>query len=517
MSSYNRLLLLLPWCIVLLIAGCGQSPAEMATKGAATEYYFYDGPTSIEERIVLADVIARVRLISVDGAVVAEPGDFYYGALEFRFRVLEYIKGGGGSEVVAVALAIYEGSGTEAEVRATLSGLVAARDTRWDDSEAIVFLEDYYDQDGRTTYRLGLNTMFDEDAYTVASRRDKRWLPEAPTTTSSMSRSTDTAEKRFLLDAPSNVGAQGSLSRSVSPPAQAATAPTMTLSAFKAKVAELQAEVAAGDGSEEYRDCVYSKYYWPRRLRWRAENVGRKVLRHDYDLGSGLPSGSLIYEASVVGLPPDRVGRYWLEGENADLFTVETVGTPVPYTRVPYPSATPENRIRSYVHISTIRPLPASEYKFYSNAIWGGALICGRGQTEYERNLYGRNVHVTTPHGTVHEAFFDPVAIGAAVGADGANGVLKPAAFTVGGASATITSLKWESGTVTMELDPSASLAGHAIDFIALDGSVSTTLSFDEATQGGGGSLTWRVPNRPWSAGDLLMLRVHSVQSRRPQ
>ena len=95
--------------------------------------------------------------------------------------------------------------------------------------------------------------------------------------------------------------------------------------------------------------------------------------------------------------------------------------------------------------------------------------------------------------------------------------MLKPAAFTVGGASATITSLKWESGAVTMELNPSASLAGHAIDFIALDGSVSTTLSFDEATQGGGGSLTWRVPNRPWSAGDLLMLRVHSVQSPGPQ
>ena len=226
--------------------------------------------------------------------------------------------------------------------------MAAARDTRWDDREAIVLLQDYYDQHGRTTYHLGDNSEFGEDAFTVASRRDKRWLPEAPTTTSSMSRSTDTAEKRFLLDAPSNVGHRGPLPG----PWRLRTdrdAPTMTLSAFKAKVAELQAEVAAGDGSEEYRDCVYSKYYWPRRLRWRAENVGRKVLRHDYDLGSGLPSGSLIYEASVVGLPPDRVGRYWLEGENADLFTVETVGTPVPYTRVPYPSATPENRIRSYV------------------------------------------------------------------------------------------------------------------------------------------------------------------------
>ena len=108
----------------------------------------------------------------------------------------------------------------------------------------------------------------------------------------------------------------------------------------------------------------------------------------------------------------------------------------------------------------------------------------------------------------MHEAFFDPVAIGAGVGADGTNGVLKPAAFTVGGASATITSLKWEAGAVTMELNPSASLAGHAIDFIALDGSVTSTLSFDDATQGGGGALTWSVANQPWNAGDKLMLRV---------
>ena len=400
---------------------------------------------------------------------------------------------------------------SRAVAKAAVPGMAAARDTRWDEREAIVFLEDYYDQDGRTTYRLGLNTMFDEDAYTVASRRDKRWLPEAPTTTLSMSRSTDTAEKRFLLDAPSNAGTQESSSRSVAPRAQTATAPTITLSAFKAKVAELEAEVAAGDGSEEYRDCVYSKYSWATRLRWRAENVGRKVFRYDHDLGSGLPSGSLIYEDSVVGLPPDRVGRYWLEAEDADLFTVETVGTPVPYT-----SAAQKDRIRSYVRISTIRPLPASEYRFYGNAIWGGALICNTEITEYERNLYGSNVHVTAPHGTLHEAFFDPVAIGNAVGADGTSGVLKPAAFTVGGASATITGLEWEAGVVTMELNPSASMAGHAIDFIALDGSVSLTLSFDDATQSGG-TLTWSVAAQPWNAGDLLMLRVHSVQSPGPQ
>ena len=96
------------------------------------------------------------------------------------------------------------------------------------------------------------------------------------------------------------------------------------------------------------------------------------------------------------------------------------------------------------------------------------------------------------PPGTLHEAFFDPVDIGTAVGADSSDGVLKPAAFTVGGANTTISSLKWEAGTATMALSPSASLSGYAIDFIALDGSVSLTLSFDDATQSGG-TLTWSV------------------------
>ena len=151
------------------------------------------------------------------------------------------------------------------------------------------------------------------------------------------------------------------------------------------------------------------------------------------------------------------------------------------------------------------RPLPAGEYHVNDHMQHHDDFPCN-----FVPDTYSKwTVTVTAPAGTVHEAFFDPVAIGAAVGADSSNGVLKPAAFTVGGASATITSLKWESGVVRM-LNPSASLAGHAIDFIALDGSVSLTLSFDNATQSGG-ALTWSVADQPWQAGDLLMLRIRAA------
>ena len=501
MFNWNRLLLLTPWCIALVLAGCGQSPAETGTTRTTAEsdtYDSYHGLVSIEEQILWDDVVARVRLISVDGAVVVEPGGTYRGALEFRFRVLEYIKGSGSAEVVAVT--IDEGRyDTASAARAAVPGMVAARDTRWDEREAIVFLGDYHAQNGRTTYLFGGHTVYGEDGYTVASRHLKTWLPEAATTTVTGARSTDVAEKRFLLDAPSDAGAQGSSSRSVSPPE-----PTITLGAFKAKVAELEAEVGAGDGSEEYWNCVFWKYNNQRGLKWDAANGLLPHRTTAYDLGSGLPAGSFVYEAYNAGIP-GRPGTYWLEGSGKDLFTVETTTDPIR-------SAGPlGDRTTTGLRISTARPLPAGDYTFVSEGRWGG-WICRTQFTELERRLnrHTRTVNVTSPAGTVHEAFFDPVTIGSAVGADATNGVLYPAAFTVGGASATITSLKWESGAVTMELNPSASLAGHAIDFIALDGSVSLTLSFDDATQSGG-TLTWSVAAQPWSAGDLLMLRIRSA------
>ena len=66
----------------------------------------YHGPMSLEERIVLAEVIARVKLRSVAQTVeprLADDGrEQYVGALEFTFDVLEYLKGSGGSQLVGI-------------------------------------------------------------------------------------------------------------------------------------------------------------------------------------------------------------------------------------------------------------------------------------------------------------------------------------------------------------------------------------------------------------------------------
>ena len=88
--------------------------------------------------------------------------------------------------------------------------------------------------------------------------------------------------------------------------------------------------------------------------------------------------------------------------------------------------------------------------------------------------------------------------------------VLKPASYTSGGATTTISAIEWGSRRVTM--DASSSLpADHHVDFIALDASVSLRLDVDDATtsvEGGVTKLAWGVCKQPWPADDRLMLRI---------
>ena len=128
---------------------------------------------------------------------------------------------------------------------------------------------------------------------------------------------------------------------------------------------------------------------------------------------------------------------------------------------------------------------------------------------------YEWTVTVNAPEGTLHEAFFDPVTDGTAVAADSTNGVLSPATFTdANGASATIERIAWEpgtggSGTVKVKLSPHDSMAGHTVNFIAMDGSVSLSLEVAGATvDATTGTLSWTVTSQPWQSGDKLMLRV---------
>ena len=388
----------------------------------------YTGQSSLEERIAGSDVVARVKLVSVAQVVEKLSGyepmeptrTSYVNALEFKFEVLEYLKGSGGSELTAVALdwdATYE---TEQAAAAGEVDFLGWRDTRWDEREAIVFLGDdnplMPSSKQTDRYSLGYLRAGDEDRYTIASRHDRPWLPAASAGDSIGAlgwavSALGIGEQRFLLEEPS--GGAWASDRS-----QTQTQ-TITLSELKTRIAELAQEVAKGDGSEEYRECIHLKYRWEREvlyIKGGSEDGEYYYKRHDREIDSGLPAGSEAYVDPAAGYalyyfgetPSSDLGEYRIIGRDKDLFIPQWPGV-----------------------ATLVRPLPAGEYKFYFSYRWKEHIICDA-HPEAAMKRHEVFVTVTPPAGTLHEAFFDPVAIGTAVGADGSNGALEPASFTVG-------------------------------------------------------------------------------------
>ena len=259
----------------------GPEPHTHEGPASHPRLFIYDGETTLLERIATTGVIARVRFQSVSAGALEEEGEFV-PAMVFSFQALEYLKGSGDTEIQAVTTDLTEEVATRAEAEAEARAWLAERDTRWDDREAIVFL--WTIQEGR--YWLGAHSFYGEDAYTIASRHSKRWLPEAQTG----SRARSSGSQRFLLNLET-------------PPTGSATASsgvageTIALSALKAKIADIAAEVAAGDGSDEYRDCVAYKYWWERTV---AHHLGQggsyNFDPYEHSMDSGLATGTQVYQ-----------------------------------------------------------------------------------------------------------------------------------------------------------------------------------------------------------------------------
>ena len=448
-------------------------PAEPGTPSGAVAQSspIYPGPSSLEERILESPVIARVQLDSVSSAV--ECGPTYRGSepiavLEFRFSVLEYLKGTGASNIVALwnSGQLFD---TRQEAEAKLPAIAAARDTRWGFREAILFLQHSKTylpstQEPGRFYLSGEhyfgNTL--DDYYSIASPYNRLWLPAQP----------GGDQQRFLLDVPPATG----------------SAPTITLGEMKARIATVTAKVDASDGSEEYRECVVESYFLERMHRHLRETRPERLYTganisppHIHQISSGLAGGSVVYELPEESdITPDVPIQVWLDGGHAGFFE----------------AVTPSRDFR----VSTTRPLIENDYRFHFN--YGGPFysLCDGYTIRYEWT-----VTVNAPEGTLHEAFFDPVTAGNAVAADSAYGVLKPASFAdASGTSATIHRIAWEpndgeSGKVMMWLTPRLGIADHIVDFIALDGSVSLSLNVANATvDAASGVLSWAVMSQPW-------------------
>ena len=281
------------------------------------------GLASIEEEIVKADVIARVSLDAVATEVVSvtEENTGYAPALLFTFDVHEYVKGTGGDEVVGVS-PTFGAFDTADEARSHLSRYSSERDSRWDGREAIVFLRDYASlraSQGQTPrYVLGYLDL-GRDGYTVASPVYKRWLPQASNSEMKTTARSSQAqgEKHFLRDDPARPAAP----RSSGGGAQSSAGPsTIALGDFKAKVSAIGAQIAAGDGSDAFRECVWGAYLEGRMI----ETGYSSVFSRDANMVSGSAGGYKVGFREGYGYGEYTYGEHWTEGDDKDLFRVTT-------------------------------------------------------------------------------------------------------------------------------------------------------------------------------------------------
>ena len=497
----------------------------------------YDGPVTMERRIADADVIAIVSLESSTTAVeiyTYEGHTGYVGALKFTFTVEELLKSPAGSsptQLVAMVGSL-QAYAERSDAQAEAEKMARERDTQWDDRQAIVFLATHSLQyPGSLSDDLYFMSYVDlmlglGDRYSIASIRDRLWLPEARDSDNVGGNTARKPQERRFVTGIAQVVPDFTYKAGM----VLTESTSIALSEFRSIVARIEAELSGQ--SVGYQRCVRANY---ERLQKAAvwEARGRDYMSPETftaEIGSGETAGTeIIYNTRKIILGPNGwESRSELLGKGAALFRFgETTKTA---TRK-YGALNSINALKSEPELvwhvqpmETVRPLPSGFYSFTWKYHRAEYVLCVP-HVFYNHTV---NVTVTAPTGTLHEAFFDPVTLRqvqggpSAVGADATNGVLKPTAFTDGNnASATLQRIAWEApstgsgqaGAVKLKLSPHTGLANHIVDFIALDGKVILSLNADDATvDAANNTLSWPVTEQPWHDGDLLMVRIRMAE-----
>ena len=334
---------------------------------------------------------------------------------------------------------------------------------------------------------ISIDTYLETVGISLHNRSSELWLPDAGTAGTGDS-------QEFLLAAPE----------------PDIVTPIITLEELKGRIASINAELNAGDGSDAYRQCISWKHANERIERVRMSQPNYTAPYEptwDGSFASGQLAGSELYEYYhgyiVTEDGTETKPEFWIDGEDAVLFSI-TEGAQRP--------GFDENVKQFSYSVVSARPVPAGTYEFNHHYIPFGVLVC---EHTYSFEI---TADVIAPEGVLHELFFDPVTVDSTVAADSANGVLKPATFLdTNRASATIERIAWESsstgpgqsGTVKLEVNPDDALAGHILEFVELDGTVSLSLDdVDAVVDSVNDTLSWTVAEQPWEDGDLLMVRI---------
>ena len=280
-------------CMSLLVS-CAQEPGQKSEWTPAFRpspgHLYHPSGTPLEIQFMTSDVVARVSLDGIEervteadaqtysewrlASIYPEGDRVYVPVLYYRFEVLEYLRGGSGSDTIwgYVVLANAD-SESEKEATAAFPHHRERRDKRWDDREAVVFLhspwergprwidapEDHY-QLGWTDVEWSILPGQDWTLYESYSLQNNGgWFPLASGDSGTLSHSGSAAaqseERQFILRERS--GREVSTTSSATNGGAAAQVETVELSELRRLGAlsdeELEAELVE-KGNREYLD-----------------------------------------------------------------------------------------------------------------------------------------------------------------------------------------------------------------------------------------------------------------------
>ena len=299
--------------------------AEDEPDAAMTSHFMIaaQGPTSPAELVFLSGVVARVRLLSVEPDFMlryGEPAPVFV----FRFQAIEYLKGSGDDEMEVRVIAkdvIYDADSPDPDADAALrtaKAMLAQRDTRWDNREALVFLRSstateetgFYEFASRFPGPTRLND------YAITSADNRAWLP------ASVPSGDAASEPQYLTVAPFiayHPQARGAVAESDSPPESSGV--SISLSEIESLIEANMDMLSKGKGIPGYEECVKDMFEFDALYRYRAP-YPNSLERH---IPSGQPAGHRLWPTAGQYEESTVYARWWTTGPDADLFIFRIV------------------------------------------------------------------------------------------------------------------------------------------------------------------------------------------------
>ena len=478
-------------------------------QGASQDEYNIEATDTLESNIFHSSVIARVEPpLSItpvgreidNGEGVAST---YRPFVEIRFKVIEYLKGNGTDEI-AVDYPVHRHTYLEQEKAEEIALFaMVERNTNWDHLEGVVFLfhSSEFEREPAAAIRTDFNYLFASRRALLAGEPHglphtfdshiKVWLPAA--TERALNNPPDSAQQ-FLVDPK---------------PIKGLTEPVpMTVAQLRNEIKAVDELVAAGEGIDGYKECLRHTFGIDTfKLKFHELHDEPYVPGNiDSEIRSGSPIGTVIRSPGAAGA---GYIKHWTVGEHANLFEYVIADHDNNVKDIDF-EATRTDLVDYRTLFRNTRPLPRGVYKVEVPAQAAVLIPCN---AIPEPPYATATVTVIAPDDAIHEAFFDPEDVGSeAFGEGDGNGLFDPDVFTApDGAETILNRIDWSSGNVEMQLTPHNPLPDHHIDFIALDGTVSLRLDFDDAVEiadDGVSELSWGVCDQPWQDGDKLMIRI---------